>query len=100
MSDNSPERLSHQIAGIRADLIQRINQLQNAISELRDGVAVNFRADERIERARAESDRGAAANRAEHDRGLAKQVATLAQQIVHLNARVAAMERKELMRSH
>jgi hypothetical protein len=34
--DDSPERLSQQIAGLHADLIQRINELQNAISELRN----------------------------------------------------------------
>jgi hypothetical protein len=94
MSDDSPERLSQQIASLRADLIQRINQLQNAISELRDDVAANFLADERIERARAELDRGAAADRAEHDRGLAEQVATLGQQILRLDGRVAALEWK------
>jgi hypothetical protein len=94
MSDHSPERFSKQIATVRADLIEHINQLQNAISELRDDVAVSFRADERIERARAESDRGAAADRAEHDRGLAEQAAALEQQILRLDARVAALEWK------
>ena len=94
MGDDSPERLSQQIAGLRTDLLEHINQLQNAIAELRDGVAVHFRAGERIERARTEVDRGAAAERAEHAHTLAEQVAALADQMQQLNARVAVLERK------
>ena len=59
------------------------------------GVAVHFRAGERIERARTEVDRGAAAERAEHAHTLARtKVAALADQMQQPNARVAVLERK------
>ena len=94
MGDDSPERLSQQVAELRTDLLEHINQLQNAIAELRESVAVHFRAGERIERARTEVDRGAAAERAGRAQTLAEQVAALAHQMQQLNARVAVLERK------
>ena len=94
MSDDFLEKLSQQIAAMRTDLAERIDGLQNAIRELRDEVAVNFRAGERIDRARTEIARGAAADREEHTRTLTERVAEIEQQIRRLDARVAALESK------
>ena len=55
MSDDSFQKLSHQITQLGTHLAERIDGLQNAIGELRDELAVNLRAGERIERAGAES---------------------------------------------
>jgi uncharacterized protein YaaN involved in tellurite resistance len=93
MSDNSFERLSQQIAELRTDLTERVVHVQNAIGELREEIAANFRAGERIERARAEIDRGAAAEREENSRTLAERVAEMELQIQRLDARVAALQR-------
>ncbi|MBV8399340.1 MAG: hypothetical protein JOZ17_11465 [Acetobacteraceae bacterium] len=94
MSDDFLERLSKQIAAMRTDLVEHIDHLQNAIGELRDEVAVNFRAGERIDRARTEIARGAAAEREEHTRTITERVAEIEQQIRRLDARVAALESK------
>ena len=93
MSDDPFEKLFQQIAQLRTDLTERISHVQNAIGELREEIAVNFRAGERIERARAEIDRGAAAEREEHSRTLAERVAEMELQIQLLDARVASLQR-------
>jgi uncharacterized coiled-coil DUF342 family protein len=94
MSNDLFQRLSQQIADARTDLLERISDVQNALTELRDDVMTNFRAGERIERARKELGRGAAADKAEASPALAEQIIVLRQQIRDLEARVAELERK------
>ena len=94
MSDISFQKLSQQITELRTHLAERIDGLQNAIGELRDELAVNLRAGERIERAGAEIARGAAAEREQRTRTVTERVAEIELQIQRLDARVAAIETK------
>jgi uncharacterized coiled-coil DUF342 family protein len=98
MNNDLFQKLSQQIADARTDLLERIGDLQNTITELRDDVMTNFRAGERIERARKELGRGATADKAESSPALAEQMAIMQQQIRDLNSRVAELEELERKR--
>ena len=91
MNDDFSQKLSRQIAELQTELADRADGLRNVIAELREEVAVHFRAGERLERARSELDQGAAAD---HERTLTEQIAAIQQDIQRLDARVAALEDK------
>jgi len=86
MSGDHIPRILASIDRLRADMMEGLDRLQNAVALLRDEVAVSFHSSERME--------GIARGASSETRALAAQVTAMERQILNLNTRVAELENR------